>query len=335
MLNRYTDVWIQPLLENRDFPVCIRPAQRGVELGEWVALHHVEIARLIARHGAILFRGFDVGDVGRFERIAAAASASDWVEYREAATPRSHVRGNVFTSTEYPQELRIYVHNENSHVTSWPLYVFFYCQRPADSGGETPLADCREIYRQLPREIVRGFEASGWLYRRNFLRTSAIPWTKAFNTDSRQVVDDYCRENFMHSEWSRNGLSLIYRRWATLQHPLTGDPVWFNHGTFFNIWTLEPELKEIMLQLPQEFLPHNTYHGHGEPVADDIMRLLDEAYTRHTVTFHWETDDVLMVDNMRLAHGRKPYSGQRRIFVAMQKMISCASVAQRMQYAWP
>jgi len=35
------------------------------------------------------------------------------------------------------------------------------------------------------------------------------------------------------------------------------------------------------------------------------------------VAFPWETHDVLLLDNMLVCHGRKPYKGERTILVAM------------------
>lgn len=332
---QFADIRFEPLFGDREYPLLVQPVRKEIDLESWADANREWIDHRIARHGAILFRGFRIGNAERFERIVDAIVQKEWVEYREAATPRSHVQGNVFTSTEYPEHLRIYVHNENSHVTSWPLYLFFYCHRTADKGGETPLADCREIYRRLPPDILSKFESSGWLYRRNFLRTSAIPWTKAFNTQRREVVEQYCRTNFMSCDWTQHGLSLHYRRWATLQHPHTGDKVWFNHGTFFNIWTLEPELKQVMRSLPDEYVPHNTYYADGTPIPDEVMQVLGDAYAAQTVAFPWRVDDILMVDNMRLAHGRMPYSGARQVLVAMKTLISCDSVAEASQYASP
>ena len=44
---------------------------------------------------------------------------------------------------------------------------------------------------------------------------------------------------------------------------------------------------------------------------------LRKAYRQETVAFPWETGDVLMLDNMLVAHGRESYSGPRKILAAM------------------
>jgi alpha-ketoglutarate-dependent taurine dioxygenase len=41
------------------------------------------------------------------------------------------------------------------------------------------------------------------------------------------------------------------------------------------------------------------------------------AIAAETRSFPWQTGDILLVDNMAVAHGRAPYEGERRVLVAM------------------
>ena len=41
------------------------------------------------------------------------------------------------------------------------------------------------------------------------------------------------------------------------------------------------------------------------------------ALRAETVTFPWRRGDVLLLDNMLTAHGRRPFTGDRRVLVAM------------------
>lgn len=315
-------------------PYVIECVETGVDVVRWAIEHRPRVSALIDEHGAILFRGFRVGGARQFEAFADSVNDSDWVDYREAATPRSQVGTHVFTSTEYNPELRIYVHNENSHVTSWPLYIFFYCQRPADTGGETPIADCSAVYDALPRDLVGPFERNGWLYQRRFDRFSSITWQAALGVSSRAEVEDYCRTNFMAADWEGQSLTLRYKRWAALRHPRTGKMTWFNHGTFFSPHTLEPTVRTMLATLGRQ-PTYATSYGNGASVGTQTLDFLDGCYRDATTTFKWRPEDILMLDNMRFAHGRHAYLGKREVFVAMKERIHCSELADPSHYSDP
>lgn len=330
-----SSVSITPLLGHVDFPLLIEPTEQIREPRLWADEHRGMVDELVRKHGALLFRGFPLQGAEHFEAFVHAACPADWVEYREASTPRSHINGHVFTSTEYYPDFRIYVHNENSHVTSWPQYIFFYCRRPAAEAGHTPIADCRGVYRRLPAKLLERFSKTGWLYRRNFHPGSSITWQKAYGTDRRADIEEYCRENHMVARWSRDALTIRYRRWAALRNPLTGDMTWFNHGTFFNPHAMEPALRGAVFEMGEEKMPYNTYYGDGTPIDKATIDILDAAYAAETITFPWHAGDVLMLDNMRMAHGRTPFRGDREVLVAMKKRIRCSEVAALDQYSAP
>lgn len=191
-------------LNEQSFPIVVahEGSDKGIERAiAWAAESKQVIRELLNKHGAILFRDFDVARAPQFEAFVAAATSDEWVEYREAATPRTHIEGNVFTSTEFPAKESIFFHNENSHTTSWPLYLVFFCKAPAQEGGETPISDCRKIYQDIPLNIRIEFEEKNVLYARNFGHGLGIPWQKGFPVSSKDEMVAYCREHDMMPEW--------------------------------------------------------------------------------------------------------------------------------------
>jgi hypothetical protein len=328
-------VSVSRLLADSEFPVLVTPSSAIPDPIAWARLNRDAVDQLIYRHGALLFRGFALNGAADFQSFVDALCPASWADYREASTPRSNVLGHVFTSTEYPADFRIYVHNENSHVTSWPMYLFFYCRIPADQGGETPIANCRGVYQRLPTSVRERLEKTGWLYRRNFHDGSSFTWQKTFGTDRKKDVDDYCAANYMVRQWKGDSLIVRYRRWAALEHPRSGEMVWFNHGTFFNPHVLEPSMKSSVLALGEDRMPYNTYYGDGSPLEEETIRILDAAYAAETVSFPWRAKDLLMLDNMRFAHGRSSFKGKREVLVAMKQKTSCTEVARPDQFAPP
>ena len=67
----------------------------------------------------------------------------------------------------------------------------------------------------------------------------------------------------------------------------------------------------------EEDLPYNTYYGDGTPIEDSVVAEIREAYRQERLEFPWRAGDILMLDNMLVAHGRNPYSPPRRVLVAM------------------
>jgi hypothetical protein len=99
---------------------------------------------------------------------------------------------------------------------------------------------------------------------------------------------------------------------------VTGELVWFNHVAFWHVSSLEPQLREAMFALfGEENLAYNTYYGDGTPIEDSIIAEIREAYRQETILFPWQHGDILMLDNMLVAHGRSPFVGPRKILVAM------------------
>ena len=270
-----------------------------------------------------------------FERFITATTAESFAPYREAATPRSHVEGHIYTSTDFPPQYRIYLHNENSHVTTWPARLYFFCQTAPSRGGQTPIADCRAIWRRLDPALRDRFARLGWLYVRTFGHRLGLSWQTAFGVETKEELHAYCRRNSMLARWDGEQLRVSYRRWAALRHPRTGDDVWFNHGLLYNGWNLTPEQKQLAEAFGTDRMPYQTFYGDGSPVPAPDLEQLHQAYEAEKVLFDWQEGDVLMIDNMLAAHGREAYEGNRRVLVGMTGTVDCTHVVDAAAYALP
>jgi alpha-ketoglutarate-dependent taurine dioxygenase len=283
--------------------------------------------RQLDRHGALLFRGFPLETTDDFERFVAASSGAP-LDYTERSSPRSRVSGRIFTSTDYPPEMPIFLHNEQSYNRVFPQRILFFCVQPAETGGATPIADVRQVYRRIDPAVRRRFAAEGYLYTRNFGDRLGLPWQEAFGTADPAEVERYCRDNEIEFEWKGDGrLRTRQHRRAAGLHPRTGEPVWFNHLTFFHVSTLEPQVRDALRAgLADEDLPNNTWYADGSPIEPEVLEHLRAAYQAETFAFPWQRGDVLMLDNMSVAHARESFSGPRRIVAAMAGPVSWADV---------
>jgi len=317
------------LLAGNLLPLLVEPRFPNVDLVAWAADNRSRIEEELLLHGGLLFRGFGIDGPSRLEALVRAVSG-DALEYKERSSPRSTVEGKIYTSTDYPPSHPIFLHNENSYQAIWPLKIFFLCQQPAEQGGETPIADCRRVFAQIDPAVRDRFVEKGWMYVRNFGEGFGLDWQTVFQTADQATVEAHCRKNGIQLEWKSGGrLRTRAVRPAVTKHPKTGEPLWFNHATFFHVSTLEAGVREALLsEFPEDELPANTYYGDGTPIEPDTLDHLRELYRRETLSFPWEKGDVLLLDNMMVAHGRSPYRGRREILVGMAEPVFRDSAGQ-------
>jgi alpha-ketoglutarate-dependent taurine dioxygenase len=312
----------QRLHPENPLPLLIQPALDGVDLIAWATNNRKLLEKYLLKHGGILFRNFPLKRVEDFEQFITGVSGEP-LEYRERSSPRSQVSGNIYTSTDHPPDQNIFLHNENSYRQNWPLHIFFFCKLPAQQGGETPIADARQIYERIDPAIRDRFRQKQVLYVRNFSDGIGLSWQTVFQTTDKKAVEQYCQKSGIQWGWkSDNRLRTYSVKPAIVSHPITRDMLWFNHAVFFHVTTLEPTIRDALLAtFQEEDLPNNTYYGDGTPIEDVVLDELRQAYREETRAFPWQKGDILMLDNMLTAHGRTPFVGPRQVLTGMSMLI--------------
>ncbi|UZE30891.1 TauD/TfdA family dioxygenase [Pseudomonas asplenii] len=318
-MNNALSLDIRPLLTGSGtLPMLIQAPEPGLDLREAFAECKVLIDQHLYRAGGVLMRGFDVGGAEAFREFA-AAFGHPLLNYEFGSTPRSNVTQGVYTSTEYPAHQSIPLHNEQAYTLEWPMKIWFYSMIAAQTGGETPICDSREVYRRVPAKIRERFISKGLMYVRNYGNGLDVDWSQVFNTDDEAVVEAYCRAHAIECEWKDDGeLRTRQRCQVVAHHPVTREMVWFNQAHLFHVSNLQPEIRETLLDVvDEEDLPRNVYYGDGSAIEvdllDEVRGVLDEC----TISFPWQENDVLMLDNMLAAHARSPFTGKRKVVVAM------------------
>jgi alpha-ketoglutarate-dependent taurine dioxygenase len=281
----------------------------------WVKSHSQSLRAGLNVHGATLLRGLPA-DIGLFNDVVRTVGG-ELLAYTERSTPRSAVSGNIYTSTEYPSDQTIPMHNENSYSDSWPTTLFFFCQIAAESGGATPVADSRAVFRLIPQAVRDRFSA-GVIYSRMFREGLGLSWQESFQTQDRAVVQEYCDRHHQEFEWIDSDLRTRHHRPAWQREPHGGQDVWFNQAYLFHVSNLEEDVREALLSLYDEAeLPRNAYLGDGSPISPDDLAAVAAAYDQAALAWPWVPGDILIVNNILMAHGRQPYTGERRTLVAM------------------
>ena len=307
--------------EEKALPYVVEsPGATG--FAEWYRANREEAEARLLRHGAVLFRGFGIRSQELLQQ-AVGSLGERALDYVDGNSPREKLGAGVYTSTEYPPEFFISLHNELSYSNRWPSRVFFCCVTAPREGGETPLADSRAILRELPADVREAFVTKKVKYIRNLHggRGFGPSWQKTFETDDRAVVEEFCRSTDTDFQWKSDGsLTVTQVRPATAIHPKTGEAVWFNQADQFHPSTHPQAIYESMLALydgREELMPQTACFGDDTPMEKAMLDEVRKTVAGRIRTFPWQEGDLLMVDNMLVAHGRKPFKPPRKILVSM------------------
>jgi len=295
-------------------------AAADVDLVDWSRSNPPLVERLLWQHGALLFRGFAMGEVKRFEHFALTLCSELFQENGEH--PRRSLSGGVYTPVFYPPEQFLLWHNENSFNRRWPKKILFACVKPAETGGETPVVDSRKVYNLIEPGIRRRFESRGVMYVRNYGGGLGLDWTTVFRTTDREEVEQQCRLEGIEYEWkSGNRLRTRCVRPAVVRHPQSGEPTWFTQAQHWHISCLDPSTRaSVQAVFAESDWPRHCYYGDGTLIADAEMETILGVYAQLEESFAWERGDVLVLDNLLMAHARKPFTGERKLLVAMGEM---------------
>ncbi|HEX8353373.1 MAG TPA: TauD/TfdA family dioxygenase [Pyrinomonadaceae bacterium] len=309
-----------------ELPLVVRPASADVDLADWARHNAAHVEQRLATHGAVLFRDFAVTAPVHFEQFASALCPDLFNENGEH--PRRTVSGKVYTPVFYPPDKQLLWHNENSFNHQWPTRIWFGCLRPADAGGETPLADSRRVYEMIDPAVRREFEARGVMYVRNYGTGLGLDWQTVFRTDDPAEVERRCHTAGMACEWKSGGrLKTSCVRPAAVTHPRTGERVWFNQAQHWHVACLAAEDRAALTaSFAPEDLPRHCYFGDGGIIEDSVMDDILAVYQELEVVFPWQRGDIVMVDNLLTAHGRNRFEGAREMLVAMGAMMTYGEV---------
>jgi Taurine catabolism dioxygenase TauD, TfdA family len=323
-----------PAPESKLPHVILAPRGSGpADLVEFVRRHRTILADELRMYGALLFRGYGATEAEHLSAVLTAAGGTS-MDYLGGDSPRSSLGEGVYTSTEAPPGIRIPLHNELSYLSEFPRHLWMACGHVADEGGETILGDGQAIFLAIDRAIRERFIRDGIHYRCAFRgNTGALAlldrmfhvsksWMDAFGTIEPRVAEARCRRVAPHTYWARHE-TLVFEtdRPATIRHPETGAPVWFNQAHVFLLSARY--LGEVRYGLARalyndaETRPHHATYRDGSPIEKATLEHLHDVLDAHTVPVEWQRGDVLWIDNVACMHGRERFYGKRKVMIAL------------------
>jgi len=284
----------------------------------WVAGRRDDMDTLLNIHGAILFRGFPLASVEDFDRFVRAFDYPNF-QYRDSLSNAVRVNRTerVFTANEAPPDVEIFMHHEMAQTPVYPSRLFFFCEKPSEAAGATPICRSDRLWTRIKGELpefAAAAEARGLLY------TNVMPdaddassgqgrsWRSTFMVDDRDAAEARLSELGYRWEWLDDGS--LRATTPTLPAVRTlgdGRQVFFNQLIAgFRGWkdTRNDPAKAI------------TY-GDAAPLdAEAVERLCDIA-DELTFEIPWQAGDVALIDNYLVMHGRRPFKGTRKVLASL------------------
>ncbi|MEM8695453.1 MAG: TauD/TfdA family dioxygenase [Pseudomonadota bacterium] len=302
-------------MTDKKFPV-IETGQG--DLGNHIVGRKPAIDAQLGEAGAILFRGFDVSDPHAFDAAVAAYGEANF-PYAESLSNavRVNVTERVFTANEAPPDTSIYLHHEMAQTPVYPSKLFFYCEIAPGGGGATPL--CRsdlllERLEAVQPGLVEAFASKGVRY------TNVMPgdddagsgqgrsWRSTLSADTRDEAETRLQALGYDWEW-RDDNSL--RATTPVLDAVRTLPD--GRRTFFNQLIAAFRGWSDSRNDPSKSIAF----GDGTPIAGDQMADAIALSDELTYDLAWQAGDVALVDNFLVMHGRRPFTGKRRVLASL------------------
>jgi len=303
------------------FPLVLACDGAAFDLAQaqgWVAKNKEGLLEKLSHHGALLFRGLPLGSDADFDAVIQSFALNNFT-YAESLS--NAVRRNrterVFTANEAPPSVSIYLHHEMAQTPIYPSKLFFFCEQASESGGATPLCRSDILLKELERvapEFVADCREKGVRYS-NVMPASDDPesgqgrsWRSTLSTDSPTAAEDKLRKLGYEWQW-QDGDSLRVTTAVLPAVRLTagGREVFFNQLiAAFRGWRDVRNSPEKSIRF-----------GDDSEISSEAMARAIQLGDELSFDIPWQTGDMALVDNFLVMHGRRPFTGQRRILASL------------------
>ena len=276
---------------------------------------------------AILFRGMPIQTTDDFNEWVNALKM-ERVPYAEPTGITPQLAEFVTSGSTEPSDYSIEPHNERSYMSTYPdIFTICMFKKSAD-GGETAVADNRETLRKLDRRFTGKCERKQlryWKYHpdANGGHPSNVykSWQQQFRTDDKTKVESELENSEYNFKWHQgNDLVMWHNRSAFIQHPKSGERLWFNQVSSGHCSYLSSMPIFQNVQLPNHEFPYHCTYGDGEEIEAEYLDELRRINWENAVGFDWKEGDVLFLDNLIMQHSRLSFKGDRFVGISLLNM---------------
>jgi alpha-ketoglutarate-dependent taurine dioxygenase len=302
------------------FPFVMR-CESSAGLGEataWLGATRDELLAKAALHGVVLFRGFPVATAEAFDAFVAAFALPNFPYYESLSNAvRVNRTPRVFTANEAPPAVTIFLHHEMAQTPVYPSKLFFFCEQPAASGGATPVCRSDVLWERLSErqpDFARACAEKGLRYshvmpaENDAASGMGRSWQSTLRATTREQAETRLRELGYTGEWQADGgLRATTPVLPAVRKLADGRVAFFNQLiAAYHGWkdTRNDPSRAVTF-------------GDGTPLDRDGARATAELGEELAFDVAWETGDVALVDNFVAMHGRRTFTGTRKVLASL------------------
>ena len=279
---------------------------------DWLKENKIFIELKLEEHGAIIFKDLPVKTAEDFDQFVSTFNY-DTFTYEESLSNavRINKTDKVFTANEAPREVEIFLHHEMAQTPTYPKNIFFFCKSASEAGGETPLCRSDQLYEALLRAdktLVESFEKFGVIYNSimssgdELISGQGRSWQKTLGVSSKNDAEEKLSKLGYSWNWIEDdNLSVTTKTLQATKELGNGQKSFFNQVIAASLGWKKNSENQIV---PVRF-------GNGEEIKESYIELISELAQSLTLLRSWQDHDILLIDNYRVMHGRKPFAGNK------------------------
>jgi hypothetical protein len=303
------------------FPLCLECKTHPVSVAmsaAWVTEHRDELLTQAAGHGAVLFRNFGLTTAEDFDKFVSAFDLPNFA-YDESLSNAVRVNKTprVFTANEAPPSVTIFLHHEMAQTPVFPSRLFFFCEKASETGGATPICRSDVLWEKLARKcpaFARDCETKGLKY------TNVMPaandansgmgrsWQSTLRAETREDAERRLKTLGYSWEWLPDGSLKATTPVLPAVRPLAN-----GRKSFFNQLIAAAKGWKDTRNDPSKAI---TF-GDGKPLDREAVNVATELGEELSFDIPWQTGDVTLVDNYVAMHGRRTFSGTRKVLASL------------------
>lgn len=263
-----------------------------------------ELLKLLQKHGAILFRGYDTSLASYSDLIAKLSIKVTCDPARKASLPNTQLIQAGVDAQGF--------HCENATLPFWPHLQWFYCNVAPHKGSQTTLCDGFEVKNCLRVPTLKLFQSKKIQLSRN------IPehlWKKYVMVELGIPIDLVNSEHLKQisalvpgANFTLNNDGSVYLRLLT----------YAAHKTLFS--KRIAFANSILTPSYNYEKPKITFENEKE-IPADILNEITDVTNKLAVEINWEHGDMLVIDNTSVMHGRRKIDDPKREIYGAQSYI--------------